>query len=115
MSSGSDERERARLLLARLQEAYHTGKVSREVYERLSRKYGQQLNASWQTGSELPQGRLRPGSLPVETRPRIVAIDKIGYRPVPARGTNSVRVAAGIFVAFFVMLILILIIASIPK
>jgi len=105
MSSGViDEEQKIRQLLANLREAYSKGKISDPVYNRLSKKYEEQL--------ERIGGRLGPRLSPTRapsaaaglSGPRIMAIEQARHRPAAKTERTLVVVAIA---AFLMILILI--------
>jgi len=111
MSSGAiDEEQRIRQLVTRLEEAYYAGKISKEVYERLSKKFREQLGVSGEAAMGLlPEGVSSPIGPSV---PRIVAIERVGYRPAPRKSSAQFAVA---IVAFLMIIVMILIAISVRR
>jgi hypothetical protein len=106
MSSGViDEEQKVRRLLANLQEAYSRGKISEPVYNRLSRKYEEQLQRiGGRTGPWLSPARA-PSAAGV-SGPRITEIGQA--RHSPAAETNWTVVVVTI-AAFLMIVILVLV------
>jgi len=113
MSSGTvGEGERTRQLLARLEEAYRAGKISKEVYERLSCKYREQVGISGQAVPRpVAEGRLSDAGT---SGPRIVAVSAVGYRPAPKKDSAQLAIA---IVTFLMVLgiVLVAIISAIRR
>jgi len=112
MSSGAiDEEQRIRQLVIRLEEAYHAGKISKEVYDRLSKKFREQKGVSGETAIELlPEGG--PSSVGPSV-PRIVAIERVGYRPEPRKSSAQFAVAIAAF--FMILVIFLLFVISVRR
>lgn len=106
MSSGAtNEEQRIRQLVTRLEEAYRDGRISEDVYERLSRKYQallEGISGHAEFGAPVDREPLRGGL----SGPRIVSVNRAGYRPAPKKDSAKIMVA---FVAFLMILIMIVI------
>jgi len=109
-SDAGGEDQRTRQYLAKLEEAYRAGKIRRELYERLYRKYQGELGLSAQ-----PIPGLSPSedvSRYVGPAPRIVSIDGGGPLGTSRKKPKPMASIAVAVVAFLMILIMVLIAVS---
>jgi len=102
-------------LLANLREAYSSGKISEDVYDRMSKKYETQLR---RLGGQIqPQNQfsMRPSFSPVAAaQPRIVGIGQATYQSKQRKFRPPIAVVIA-FSALLVILILVLMLSRIGR